>query len=124
LERFLDKHRLLILEDDYLAALDLQQLIEDFGGTVVGPVGRLEQAVDLSRSEELDGAILDVRLNGSTSYPLARELIDKGVPVIFLTGFAPGSMESEFNDVPLLSKPLEIRETERVLRKTVARPRS
>lgn len=116
MDRFLNGRRVLILEDDYLAALDVQQMVEELGGTVVGPVGQLEQAQELARAGAFEGAILDVKLDGKTSYPLARELLDAGLVVVFLTGYEPGAIDAEFRDVPRISKPYDARNGEVILR--------
>jgi len=77
--------------------------------------GRLDQAVSLARAEPLDGAILDVRLDGNTSYSLARELLDAGVAVVFLTGYEAESIEEEFRDIPRIAKPYDATRDQRVL---------
>lgn len=120
-DRFLEGRRILVLEDDYLAALDLQQMVEDLGGVVLGPSGRLDEAQDLARQEPLDGAILDVKLDSKTSYPLARELLAAGVAVVFLTGYEASAIDPEFRDVPRVSKPYDTRQSERVLRSAFER---
>lgn len=114
--RVLEGCLVLVLEDDFLAALEVQQMVESFGGTVVGPVGRLDLAQKLARQRSLDGAILDIQLDHRTSYSLARELLDAGVVVVFLTGYGPGSVEPEFRDVPRLGKPFDRPTSERVLK--------
>jgi CheY-like chemotaxis protein len=119
MDRFLKGRRILVLEDDYFAALDLQQVIEDLGGIVIGPVGQLEKAQDLARAQAFEGAILDIRLDGRTSYPLARELMGRGVAVVFLTGFEPDLIEPEFRDVPHIAKPYDPRRGEPVLRRVL-----
>jgi CheY-like chemotaxis protein len=47
-----------VVEDEALTAMALQQLLEDAGYIVLGPVGRVEDALDLLRSGPLDAAIL------------------------------------------------------------------
>lgn len=121
MDRVLDGCRVLVLEDEYLAALEVQQIVEDLGGSVIGPVGRLEQAQELVREQALDGAILDVKLDGTTSYPLARELLDAGLVVVFLTGYEAEAIDVEFREVPRLSKPYDIRQGERILRSAFGR---
>lgn len=115
MERNLEGQRVLVLDDDYFAALEVKQIAEDLGATVLGPVGRLDQAVSLARAEPLDGAILDVRLDGNTSYSLARELLDAGVAVVFLTGYEAESIEEEFRDIPRIAKPYDATRDQRVL---------
>ena len=94
-----------VVEDDFIAALDLQRLIEERSGRVAGPAGRLDQARELARVTPLDGAILDVRLNGEVSLPLVDDLIARGVPVVLVTGYDAAVLPERFADTPRLSKP-------------------
>jgi DNA-binding response OmpR family regulator len=115
MDRVLEGRRLLILDDDYLVAIDVQAMVEDLGAIVIGPVGRLEQARELARTEPLEGAILDVNLNqATTSYPLARELLARGIVVVFLTGYEADSIDAEFRDIPRIAKPCDPRQVERL----------
>lgn len=118
--KLLDGHRILVVEDDYLAAIDMSQMIEECGGTVVGPVARLEQALVLARSEELDGAVLDVKLNGGFSYPVADELTAKGVSVVFVTGYESGMLPERFAGMPRLAKPVTGNAGGKILRRVFA----
>jgi DNA-binding LytR/AlgR family response regulator len=101
----LDGLTIMVVEDDFLAALELKRLVEDRAGTVAGPVGRLDQAQDLARAARLDGAILDVKLNGAVSLPLVDELIARGIPVILVTGYDAAMLPDRFADTPRLPKP-------------------
>jgi CheY-like chemotaxis protein len=51
----------------------------------------LEQAISLAAAQEFDGAVIDVNLHGQSSYPLVREILARGVAVIFATGHGLGS---------------------------------
>ena len=104
--RFLDGLTIMVVEDDFLAALDLKRLVEERAGKVAGPVGRLEQAQQLARSERLDGAILDVKLNGVDSLQLADDLIARDIPVVLVTGFDVATLPKRFAETPRLPKPL------------------
>ena len=44
-------------------------------------------ALRLAEQEALDGAVLDVNLNGDWCFPIAEVLRRRGVPFIFLTGY-------------------------------------
>jgi ActR/RegA family two-component response regulator len=101
----LDGLTIMVVEDDFLAALDLSRLVEQRAGKVAGPVGRLEQAERLARSERLDGAILDVKLNGADSLALVDDLIAKEIPVILVTGYDVASLPPRFAETPRLPKP-------------------
>lgn len=96
---------IMVVEDDFLAALDLKRLVEERAGRVAGPVGRLEQAQRLARSERLDGALLDVKLNGVDSLRLADDLIARDIPVVLVTGYDPSTLPERFAGTPRLPKP-------------------
>ena len=97
--------RILVLDDELLAALDLAHIIQDLGATVVGPVGTFQDAERLATDTQLDGAILDVKLSGCTSLPLAGQLLDRGISVILATGYGNNMLPGRFAQVPRLSKP-------------------
>jgi two-component SAPR family response regulator len=103
----LDGLTIMVVEDDFLAALDLKRLVEERAGTVAGPVGRLEQAQQLARSVKLDGAILDVKLDGTNSLSLADELIARDVPIILVTGYDVAMLPERFASTPRLPKPFD-----------------
>lgn len=108
--------RILIVEDEFLAALELQDMVQERGGTVVGPVARLDQALELARTETLDAGLLDAALDGSTSYPLADKLMKLTVPVIFVTGYASDALPDRFASTPRLGKPVSREALERAFR--------
>jgi CheY-like chemotaxis protein len=117
LVKILDGKRILVAEDEYLPALELQELIENWGGAVIGPVARLEQALSLMRSQELDGAVLDVMLGRDLSFPAADELIATDVPVVFATGYDISLLPERFHSVPKLAKPYSEKGSFELLRK-------
>lgn len=79
--------RILIVEDEALLAMDMQFAFEDEGVEVIGPAMSLEQALAIvHQSDAIDGAVLDVDLNGHDVYPVAARLQQRGVPLVFHTG--------------------------------------
>jgi CheY-like chemotaxis protein len=121
LAQMLDSKRILVAEDEYLPALELRTLIENWGGTVLGPVARLEQALRLARSQDLDGAILDVMLDRDTSFPVADELLAKGIPIVFATGYDASLLPARFSSIPKLSKPYTENGSAELLRRVFAK---
>jgi len=79
--------RILVVEDKFLAAEVVRDMLESIGCAVVGPVGRIADALRLAEQEALDGAILDINLNGERCFPIALALRQRGVPFVFLTGY-------------------------------------
>jgi CheY-like chemotaxis protein len=96
--------RVLVVEDHYLIAEDMRRLVLEMGGAVVGPTASLAVAIGLL-TEHVDFALLDVTLDGTDVYPLARELTDRQIPFIFVTGYEPGSILEAFRDAPHVGKP-------------------
>jgi DNA-binding response OmpR family regulator len=92
-------------------------MVEELGGAVVGPVGRLAQGLALAQSEELSAAILDVNLGGERSFALADRLLADGVPVIFATGYEADTLPERFAAIPRLVKPFGAVVVKRTFRK-------
>jgi two-component SAPR family response regulator len=97
---------ILILEDELLVALELSVVLKSFGATILGPVGRLDDARQLVVAEKPNAAVLDVKLDGETSLALARELAETGVAVVLLTGYDRNHLPEGYGDIPLVMKPV------------------
>ncbi len=105
--------RILIVEDDGLVALNLQEFVESLGCTVVGPVGRLSEALQVLDSVPIDGAMLDINLHGEMVYPLAERLAERHIPMLFCSGYAfTQAVPAKFAAYPQVAKPC----TEQTLR--------
>ncbi len=80
--------RVLIMEDEFLVALDLSDMTQDLGFTVEGPFATLAEGVQAIQRQRPDVAILDVQLADGEVYPLADLLMQLKVPIIFHSGHA------------------------------------
>jgi DNA-binding response OmpR family regulator len=76
----------LVIEDEYIIALNLAGELADRGAVVIAPVGIVESAVDTIKNTDLDGAILDINLRGREAFSVADALADWHVPFVFATG--------------------------------------
>jgi len=99
--------RVLLAEDEPLVGMMVRDMLEEAGWAVVGPLSDLGQAVQVAREEAFEAAVLDVNLNGSFAYPLAEELHARGVPFVFVTGYAGEGLDERFAGTPALQKPIE-----------------
>lgn len=77
----------LLLEDEYLIAMDTEQALTSFGVAKVNVVNTLEDAAKAGADEPIDVAILDININGRSSFEIAERLREKGTPVIFASGY-------------------------------------
>jgi DNA-binding NtrC family response regulator len=100
--------RILVVEDDYLVARSLARLLRSMGATVVGPAGTPEEACALIRTTPIDAAFLDVSLSPGTSAPVARALLYRGSPFVFITGYGNLDMlPDDLRGYRVLHKPVD-----------------
>jgi CheY-like chemotaxis protein len=105
----LNGRRILVVEDEYFLADDIGNALRTLGAEIAGPVGHIEDAVEmLHDGGALDAAVLDVNIRSEPIFPIARELRARRVPFVFTTGYDRISIEPEFQDVPLWEKPIDI----------------
>lgn len=82
----MSKARILIVEDEYLVAADLEATLEEFGYSSAGIAPDLESALTLAATKP-DLALVDIHLrDGQTGPMIARRLAqDHGIAVLFVT---------------------------------------
>jgi CheY-like chemotaxis protein len=97
--------RILIVEDEFLIALFLQETLEDEGCRIVGPAGRVSEAVLLVRRGGIDAAVLDAGLDGEPVTAVADALEAGNVPFVFHSGYGPEHLPLSHRHRPLLRKP-------------------
>jgi PAS domain S-box-containing protein len=98
--------RLLVAEDEPLVALALQSMLEEAGADVVGPAKSLQEAEAL-KGEDVAAAVIDINLGGQMSYGLAQALLERGVPVLFATGYERVAIPERLQGIPVLQKPID-----------------
>lgn len=78
---------ILIVEDEFIVALDLQGILENLGYTVCGRVNSGEAALDSIASGKIDLVLMDVTLKGDLNGIETAALIRSrfGIPVIYVT---------------------------------------
>lgn len=99
--------RVLVVEDEIVIAMWIERLLLGSGYTVIGPVGRLDRAMAMASTEELDAALLDVNLRGTTVFQVADVLASRDIPFAFLTGYARETLPPRFATERLVSKPIQ-----------------
>jgi DNA-binding response OmpR family regulator len=102
--------RVLIVEDEYFLASDLEKALQPHGAIIVGPIAEFDQAYDQVERDGFDVAILDVNLRDEASYPIADELMLRGISFVFCTGYAAKVIPSRFANVRLWQKPFDVQE--------------
>ncbi len=91
----MSKRRIVIAEDEPLARLDLQQMLENLGHEVIGQAGDGLAAVELARELKPDLVIMDIKMPELTGVEAAQTLAEERVaPVLLLTAYS----DKEFVD--------------------------
>jgi CheY-like chemotaxis protein len=98
----------LVVEDDFIVAFDVQTLLEDAGATVVGPATSLAEAREVLAKSLPTVAVLDVNLNGEHVFPLVADLDRRKIPYLFATAYADNEnlFPAEARAAPRLAKPV------------------
>jgi DNA-binding response OmpR family regulator len=99
------KHRILIVEDEAMISMLLEDMVLESGGEIVGPAAKFDEGLALARDAEFGVAVLDLNLSGTLSYPIADAIRERGIPVIFATGYGANGLLERFRDCPTLQKP-------------------
>jgi DNA-binding NtrC family response regulator len=76
----------LVVEDEFIIALDLSETVEDLGYTLEGPFPDKRSAFQAIEDDMPDAAILDVCIRDGEVFPLADALAQAGVSLIFHSG--------------------------------------
>jgi len=96
--------RILIAEDEALAAMDIQSIVSDHGGEVVGIAARGGEAVDKAVAATPDVVLMDVHLIGEIDgVEAARRIRDRcRIPVVFVTAHGdPDTLRRMFEVAPM-----------------------
>ena len=103
--------RCLVLDDEFLIALDIQQILEAAGAASVICAGNSADALAaLRNSPKFDVAVLDLMLSGATrtSLTVAAALAEQGTPFVFLTGMSGDDLHTkQFPHAPVMDKPYQ-----------------
>lgn len=110
-ETLLHGKHCLVLDDEFLIALDVQSLLEAAGAQVTCVASGGEAlALIGGGAQRFDLAVLDVKLGSDvrTSLSVAAALAAAGTPFVFLTGMrGDGAHTTRFPHAPLVEKPYD-----------------
>jgi len=102
--------RVLVVEDEYLVAVLIEEILESAGCIVMGPIPRVPEALDAVDHDEYDAAVLDVNLAGERINPVADALSERNIPFMFVTGCGANALPSEYAERPHICKPFRMAE--------------
>jgi CheY-like chemotaxis protein len=111
----LEGARVLVVEDEYLVATLIEEILKSAGCIVMGPIPRIPEALDAVDEDDYDAAVLDVNLAGERINPVADALSERDVPFMFGTGYGADALPRKYAERPHLCKPFRIAELLRAL---------
>lgn len=113
--------RVLVAEDEFFIADEVVQVLEGEGAVVIGPAPTVGHVLALMKSEErIDGAVLDVNLNGEMVWPAVAALLARGVPVLLATGYDAAVVPADYAHLPRCAKPVAMADLTRALTRGMA----
>jgi CheY-like chemotaxis protein len=113
--------RVLVVEDEALVSMLLEDMLEDFGCEVLGPLMRVSDALAFvaDPNARVDVAILDVNLAGERSFSVAEALRARGTPFVLSTGYDESGIDEAWRNGPILRKPFLASQLESTLREAL-----
>ncbi len=96
--------RVVIAEDEAIIRLDLREMLEGEGYTVVAETGRGDEAVELVKHHEPDLCVFDIKMPGLDGLSAAREVSgERQAAVVILTAFSQRHLIEQARDAGVLS---------------------
>jgi two-component sensor histidine kinase/response regulator RpfG family c-di-GMP phosphodiesterase len=99
--------RIMIVEDEALVAMILEDQLVDLGYSIAATCASVPDALKALGTDKPDAAILDVNLGGQLVYPVADQLMDRGIPFVFVTGYGRESVDQRYAAIQVLEKPVD-----------------
>lgn len=99
--------RILIVEDEFLVSEMIADMVAALGYVVAGQAANLVELRRELASGNFDCVLLDVRLGNDLTVEAADVLVERGVPLAFVTGYTEPA-EPRHGAVPVLNKPFSI----------------
>lgn len=118
--RELEGLAVLLVEDNLMVAASAEDLFRSLGAAEMRSANSVSSALNILAEDDVDLAVLDVKLMGETSEVVAQDCVARAVPLILVTGYgADDDMLVDFPPAPVCVKPLAQDQFAAALRKTL-----
>lgn len=92
---FNSQRNVLVVEDEFLIAMEMEDLLLEEGFGVVGPAGTVAYALDLLAHQTPDMAVLDVNIGDKRVTPVVLRLRSLGIPFVIASASDAESLATE-----------------------------
>nr|WP_310522987.1 response regulator [Polymorphobacter sp.] len=103
--------RVMIIEDEPIIAMDLQNIVESLGHSVVGIAATRTEAANMAGRLDADLVLADIQLaDGSSGIDAVKDMLaEHDVPVVFVTAFPERLLTGERPEPTyLITKPFQV----------------
>lgn len=100
--------RIIVVEDEYFAAIEVSNAIKTAGGECIGPYSSISDSLIEGINHHIDAAVLDVNIRDDLIYPVADLILQKGIRLIFVTGIDLQNIPAGYRSNTVLLKPVNI----------------
>ena len=112
--------RVLVVEDDELAAMHVEGTLSDLGCDMCGLSRSIPDSIEAIGTLQMDAALLDVNLAGQQVFPAANILTQREIPIIFSSGYGTAGVPEQYRTALVIPKPFTFQELEAALRLVVS----
>lgn len=113
---------ILVLEDDYHLAAELERALQTEGAVVVGPFPQESLGLAAIATRWIDAAVVDMNLGAGPTFVVPAALVASRIPFVFLTAYGDAVIPPQFADVARLGKPADYRAVTRSIADLMAPP--
>lgn len=105
----LDAKTVLVIEDQFLIAIDTEQALRNAGAVDVRLASSVRDALEMLTSFVPDVVVLDFVLGDGTGSDVAKVLTERQVPFVFATGYGDNvPIPGPYRHVPTVRKPFSV----------------
>ena len=105
----LDAKTVLVIEDQFLIAIDTEQALRNAGAVDVRLASSVRDAFEMLTSFVPDVVVLDFVLGDGTGSDVAKVLTERQVPFVFATGYGDNvPIPGPYRHVPTVRKPFSV----------------
>ena len=97
--------RVLLVEDEYLIAAMVADMLADLACECLGPIGTMEEGIKAARSVVCDAAIINLMIEGRHAYEITEILAERNIPFCFASGVPQTEILEKWRSRPFIRKP-------------------
>jgi hypothetical protein len=114
--------RVLLVEDEFLIAQMVADMLADLECVCVGPVMTMADGVKAAANADCDAAIINLIIQGEMAYPIVETLARREIPFCFASGVLPRGVEEKWRPRPFIRKPYVLAEVRAFLEQVLGDP--